>query len=58
MKLPYATRYDGIWYDAGQEIPVKESETKVVEEKVAEPIEETPVVEEKPKKVAVKKNKK
>lgn len=58
MKLSFATTYDGVWYNAGEEIPVKESETKVVEEKVAEPIEETPVVEEKPKKVAVKKNKK
>lgn len=56
MKLPYATKYNGIWYNAGEEIPVKETETKV-EEKVETPIEET-VVEERPKKVAVKKNKK
>lgn len=54
MKLPYATKYNGIWYNAGEEIPV--TETKV-EEKVETPIEET-VVEERPKKVAVKKNKK
>ena len=60
MKLPYATKYNGIWYNAGEEIPVPETkveekvETPVKDEK---PIEET-VVEERPKKVAVKKNKK
>lgn len=58
MKLPYATKYNGIWYNAGEEIPVPETKVEEkVETPVETPIEET-VVEEKPKKVAVKKNKK
>ncbi len=42
MILPYATKYNGIYYKAGEEIPVEEKKT----EKVEQPIEETPVVNE------------
>lgn len=58
MILPYATKYNGKYYNAGEEIPVdnKVNETKVEKpiEKADEPIEEKPVE----KKVAVKKQKK
>lgn len=37
MILPFRTKYNGVYYDAGQEIPVEETK----EEKVAETVEET-----------------
>lgn len=42
MILPFRTKYNGVYYDAGQEIPVEETK----EEKVEQTIEETSVVKE------------
>lgn len=42
MILPFRTKYNGIYYDAGQEIPVEEKKN----EKVEQTIEETSVVKE------------
>lgn len=49
MILPFRTKYNGVYYDAGQEIPVEETK----EEKVAETVEET-VEETKEEKVEKK----
>lgn len=49
MILPFRTKYNGVYYDAGQEIPVEESK----EEKAAETVEET-VEETKEEKVEKK----
>lgn len=38
MKLPFATKYNGIWYNAGEEIPVEKTE---VEQPIEEKVEET-----------------
>ena len=49
MILPFRTKYNGVYYDAGQEIPVeetKEEKVAVVEETVEETKEEK--VEKKP----------
>lgn len=55
MKYPYATKVNGKWYLAQQEIPEPKKTEKVeetTEEKVEKTVEET--TEEKPKKTAKK----
>lgn len=60
MVFPFRTKYNGKYYNAGEEIPVEKKTEKVVETKVETKVE-TPFekTEEKPfeKKVAVRKNK-
>lgn len=41
MVFPFRTKYNGIYYDAGQEIPVEETKEKKVAETVEETVEET-----------------
>ena len=55
MVFPFRTKYNGKYYNAGEEIPVdnKANEIEKPIEKADEPIEEKPVE----KKVAVRKNK-
>lgn len=59
MKFPHTTKYKGIWYDAGQEVPcdvVKKEETKVEEKPIVkEEVKEEVKVEEKPRKTLIKK---
>lgn len=50
MVFPFRTKYNGIYYDAGQEIPVEETK----EEKVAETVVEETVEETKEEKVEKK----
>lgn len=57
MKLPYATKYNGKYYLAGQEIPVEEKkeekptieEKEIVEEKTEEKVEKKPTYRRKTK---------
>jgi len=59
MILPYKTKYNGIYYNAGEEIPVENKtekkveptieEKKVVEEKTEEKVEKKPTYKRKTK---------